>query len=1034
MTAYSVPQAFNRLLVVSISGEWAAAQSGSVNTLTYKGQSLTRAIFRASATNLTRTEIWYLNDAGLRAAESCTAGNFAVTWTGNTPATIAFNALAFQNIDQTTPIPAGTATSSQVNATGTTVTLVPVTAGGANDLMIYASSNSTNKTHTPSATPAAYTEQSDQIVGATFSQAVATRISPSASENPVATWTAGAASLIVVGVVFNGVTPITATQRTFYSLADGAWDNSNNWSLTSDGSSGAVTAGLWPARTDNAVIRATHDITINSREDNRACATTAEALGITGGFSGSGVNAFYQSGTVQVNGSLTSSVEMMFGGASQFAAGSTMDFSSFLIQLGSLEAASGMTLFRMLDDLVIAGNSTTVVNTTSISSDDLIVSGTVATLCGSGSQTLTNGVGSVVTYHNSATSAQICNAFVVSCTGGGCVGFPQTGTGTTIPGNTGPGGVGGSSVNRVWLKANDLSQANGTRVTTWPDASGNGFSAVANTNPSLIPTNQPGFAPNSINGLPSLTFDGGDYLTLGTPAALNLLPQTDPMVFYSVVNAPSVAASIGTILSKAHNSPGDNRQYQFQLDYTAPNNRLSGWFGNSFNIATTGTPTGSWKVNSTYVPAAATGLTSWIDETAVTMGSDNIGTGTTTVDILVGARRGTTATNAAGFFLNASVAEVILYRAVFGEVHRTLIANYLAAKYGTTLPGAIDLYTLDNAGGGNYDFDVAGIGWDGDDNSRHLDSKGSGIVRVWAPNNMAANEYFFWGHDGVPLSTGQTTDVDGTIIRDRLSRVWRVSENGDVGTINISFDLASIIGVGNVIGSNLRLLIDTDNAVSASFADNDVAPISGTFSGNTLTFTGINLASGSRFTIGNTDAAHPLPIELISFSANADKGIVLLDWATESEVNNDFFTIERSRDGSNWSNVLTAKGAGTTSTRHEYRAADEKPYAAVSYYRLKQTDFDRNFSYSRVVKVDVTAGPDITAIPNPSAGKFAIISNSLIDPLQVRFLDLLGREVPFTLAEKDGNLELDPGTAPAGIYIIRVSNGHWTRSVRVVRQ
>lgn len=1037
-TGYSVSPGYNRLLVVAVSGEWPIGQSGSVNTLTYKGQSLTLAIGRASAANLNRTEIWYLNDAGLRAAESCVAGNFSITWTGNTPATTAFSAMAFANIDQTQIIPAGTSTGSQTATPATSVTLSTVSSGNANDLVIYSSTTNNNRAHTPPAAPNVYTEHSDQVVSGTMSQAVASRVLSGAAptEAPVATWTGGVATLVIAGVVFNGVTAITSTQRTFYSLADGAWDNSSSWSLTSDGSSGAVTAGLWPQRTDHVVIRTGHDITINSKEDNGVCGTTAEALGITGGFAGSNVTAFYQSGNLSVNGgSLTASVEMMLGGTSQFAASSTMDFTSFLINLGNLDAASGMTLFRTLDDLVLAGNSATVINTTAVSSDDLIISGTVATLCGTGSQQLTGGSGSVVTYHNFATSAQICNSFSVTCTGTpACVGFPQTGTGTILPGNVGPGGVGSSANNRLWLKANDLSLANGAFVTSWADASGNGFTAAANTNPSLSTANQPLFATNSVNGLPSLTFDGSDYLTLGVQPALDLLPQTDPMVFYSVVNAASVAGSTGTILSKAHNNPADNRQYQFQLDFSGGANRLSNWFGNSFSAATSGTPTGSWKVNSTSVPAAASGFQSWIDETAVTYGSTNIGTGTSTVDILVGARRSTTATNAAGFFLNASLAEIILYRATFGEVHRSIIGNYLSAKYGTTFPVGLDFYTMDDAGNGNHDFDVAGIGWDGDDNSRHLDSRGSGIVRVWGASGLAANEYLFWGHTGNALTATQTTDVDGTIVRERLSRVWRVTETGDVGTVNISFDLSSIVSTGSFVGSSLRLLIDTDNAASASFADNDVAPIEGNYSGSILTFTGVNLASGYRFTIGNTDLTHPLPIELVSFDATVENSMVMLAWTTETELNNDFFTIERSRDGLNWSAIATVKGAGNSTVPKSYRAADERPFASISYYRLKQTDFDKKFTYSRVVKVDVNEGPELSAIPNPSEGKFGILSNSVIDPQHVQFFDLLGRAVPFTVQVNNGQLELDPGTAPAGVYIIRVSNGQWSRSVRVVKK
>src|SRR5262249_54983370 len=148
--------------------------------------------------------------------------------------------------------------------------------------------------------------------------------------------------------------------------------------------------------------------------------------------------------------------------------GGTLNTTSTLVNLGNFEAESSSSLFTG-DDFALSGASTTTINTTSISSDDLILDRTQATLCGSGAQQLTNGGNSIITYSNSATVSQICSAFTVTCSGsagGGCAGtFPTSGTGATPLGNAGPGGVGSSSTNRLWLRSSDLNLANGASVT-----------------------------------------------------------------------------------------------------------------------------------------------------------------------------------------------------------------------------------------------------------------------------------------------------------------------------------------------------------------------------------------------------------------------------------------------------------------------------------------------------------------------------------------------------------------------------------------
>lgn len=112
----------------------------------------------------------------------------------------------------------------------------------------------------------------------------------------------------------------------------------------------------------------------------------------------------------------------------------------------------------------------------------------------------------------------------------------------------------------------------------------------------------------------------------------------------------------------------------------------------------------------------------------------------------------------------------------------------------------------------------------------------------------------------------------------------------------------------------------------------------------------------STFTIsGSSGSGSALPIELIYFNATPNQKLVDLTWATASELNNDFFTVERSQDGNTWEVVATVNGQGTTTQRTDYSDVDSRPFSGLSYYRLKQTDYDGKFSYSQIKSVFVNS-------------------------------------------------------------------------------
>lgn len=164
-----------------------------------------------------------------------------------------------------------------------------------------------------------------------------------------------------------------------------------------------------------------------------------------------------------------------------------------------------------------------------------------------------------------------------------------------------------------------------------------------------------------------------------------------------------------------------------------------------------------------------------------------------------------------------------------------------------------------------------------------------------------------------------------------------------------------------------------------------------------------------------------LPIKLSYFKAINKGDVVELYWETYSEVNNDFFTIQRSKDGLVWSDISKQKGAGNSNINLSYNDIDYNPYEGVSYYRLKQTDFDGKVSFSKLQMVNIT-NASIAFYPNPTNKLIVFnIKKSLnLKDAKIRIKNAVGKVVlnynivPAT----SGFFEINIQHLPRGIYYL----------------
>ena len=100
-----------------------------------------------------------------------------------------------------------------------------------------------------------------------------------------------------------------------------------------------------------------------------------------------------------------------------------------------------------------------------------------------------------------------------------------------------------------------------------------------------------------------------------------------------------------------------------------------------------------------------------------------------------------------------------------------------------------------------------------------------------------------------------------------------------------------------------------------------------------------------------TCLASLLPIELVLFNATLQENVVGLNWTTASEINNDYFSIERSGDANYWNVISLIRSLGNSQTTKSYSVFDYNPLSDISYYRLKQTDISGRFTYSKIISI-----------------------------------------------------------------------------------
>lgn len=364
----------------------------------------------------------------------------------------------------------------------------------------------------------------------------------------------------------------------------------------------------------------------------------------------------------------------------------------------------------------------------------------------------------------------------------------------------------------------------------------------------------------------------------------------------------------------------------------------------------------------------------------------------------------------------------------------------------------------------HYDFDASDEGWVVTENTNGDWVRGSAILSSGSSGS-------YWHTDPSTYSSNASLVIESPTLDFSSSTEPFLSfdlrydtEDGNDGVkIEYSDDDGSTWSDLGQIGNGINWYNDSD---VDGFANNEDAWTGDNFNwltseielplslvGNTTVKFRFLFASGSstedvgagfdNFAIYGAVIA--LPVELISFNGAYNEDVIELSWVTASEINNDYFEVQRSIDGENFISIGVVDGNGTSTVAEEYHFVDQEPSVFDNYYRLLQMDYDGNFEIHPMIKVSKQTGSIdariVTAYPNPSKKSDRVFVNfdnyQLNERISYAISDISGKllfsESDIMLSEERMELtHVIPSMS--GVFIVHLYFNNAKKVVKIIRE
>lgn len=589
-----------------------------------------------------------------------------------------------------------------------------------------------------------------------------------------------------------------------------------------------------------------------------------------------------------------------------------------------------------------------------------------------------------------------------------------------LPAQSGPAGVGNPTNNALWLKADagTSSTINATAISSWNDQSGNGIN-VSQT----VAAQQPSYTSNVLNSFPAIQFDNVNGANvndkmLGPDSPL--LDNTSGYSFFMVTRPQNVDNNARVIVSKRTAVAVDQSFMQFfftgsrfYTDIQSNNNR--------YNTSATFAANTNYIIGQFYdgtlaaASRCSTFINSGLDVTSTessTLVTDNVS------PLVVGSTDAGDPRPFGGY-----IAEVIIYRSALNEASRIIVDNYLSAKYNIAL-SANNRYSGDDAGNGDFDYEVCGVGQESSGSSTSFSSSVSGGLGVSVNSGLDNGDYLLAGHNSF-TNNATYLDVAGMTgsLNARWSRIWYFDITNTSSSINtnLEFDLSDgdVGAISPGPAANYVLLYRS--GLSGAWTELSTAS---SVSGDKINFNSLTLTADGYYTIGTHEFnASPLPVELLSFDVSICKSGVCMQWITASEKNSAYFVLERSNNGIDFEFLTQTKAAGNSAIEMAYLETDFKPLAGTSYYRLKQFDKDGTLQMTVLRSIEYQQSAKLYVFPNPSSGTFSLNLRGMTgEEVLVVILDDSGKELyskVWLSSDEEMVMGVDlQGQLPPGLYHI----------------
>ncbi|MEQ9425581.1 MAG: T9SS type A sorting domain-containing protein [Cyclobacteriaceae bacterium] len=442
------------------------------------------------------------------------------------------------------------------------------------------------------------------------------------------------------------------------------------------------------------------------------------------------------------------------------------------------------------------------------------------------------------------------------------------------------------------------------------------------------------------------------------------------------------------------------------------------------------------------------------DGSTLNPGTDNITIAGDWINNSTGASAGYTEGSTTVTF-DGSTAQAISH-AGGTETFFNLVANNSGGDISLTnninIDGTLTLTSGDiNASAGNITLSSAALLSGGSSSSHvlgtfiHSVPDGTGVTKTYPLGNGSAYRPIdlFVDQGDATARTYSTTIVAGSpasrTIPMPLVRVSSVRHYVITPSSVPTLDGAAVTityGVDDEVGEEADLRVVKDDGATDWINLGGVgssSPSGSITSGSFTTF--------SDFALASTTEENPLPVTLVDFKGTAADDGIHLNWTTATEINNDYFEIQRSRDLKSFSTLDRVKGNGNSNNPLVYTFLDKTPHAGVNYYRLKQVDFDGAFEVFDAIYVDNTVAlqSNLTIYPNPVSGQQLIFGIKGVDAeqtLSISISDLSGKQLHHQLSDKGHNTILvnlsESLTLEPGVYLISLQQNGYQIDKRLI--